>query len=231
MKKKKSYILFVFTMFLCLMHVCLPAHAEVAVQLKKIPAKMSTYYFPPKGNDFDMWNRVFLPEGIRIKESKCKSSDPDVAVVEKDGGVGDEDIYYFITLKKPGKTTLKIPVKNEKTYTLKLTVTKFKNPLKQFKIGKKNYTKRYASSTDYGLKGRKNVEGILSIKPAKGYKLKKITIYQVYHQDDGYQSHDIQTVKDGDYIKMEYSSEMIIRLQNKSTKKTIELSFIPGYRY
>lgn len=99
-----------------------------------------------------------------------KSSDSSVArpYIDKTGKIR---VYFF---KKPGKAVISFKVGNQ---TLKSTVTvkPYSNPLKTFKVGKKNFVSKFNTTTEYNyfrtsdLKNQK-----VSIQAAKNWKISSI---------------------------------------------------------
>lgn len=73
---------------------------------------------------------------------KLKSSNKKMKVEAKDGYI---KVYFGY---KEGKTTITCTVNKVKLKTT-LTVKKYSNPLKTFKIGKTNYTSKYKNIDDY----------------------------------------------------------------------------------
>ncbi len=73
---------------------------------------------------------------------KLKSSNKNMKVEAKDGYI---KVYFGY---KEGKTTITCTVNKVKLKTT-LTVKKYSNPLKTFKIGKTNYTSKYKNIDDY----------------------------------------------------------------------------------
>ena len=90
--------------------------------------------------------------------------------------------YPYVAVKLVGEGTAKISFQYAgKTLTQKITVTEYKNPCKLLKIGKTNYAKCFNKSGHYNHNKRtKDVTGKISIKPKKGWKLKKIEVFNMY---------------------------------------------------
>ena len=94
----------------------------------------------------------------------------------------EDDMYPHVEIKLVGEGTTKISFQYAgKTLTQKITVRKYKNPCKLLKIGKTNYAKCFNKSGHYNHNKRtKNVTGKITIKPKKGWKLKKIEVFNIY---------------------------------------------------
>ena len=94
----------------------------------------------------------------------------------------EDDMYPHVEIKLIGEGTTKISFQYAgKTLTQKITVRKYKNPCKLLKIGKTNYAKCFNKSGHYNHNKRtKNVTGKITIKPKKGWKLKKIEVFNIY---------------------------------------------------
>lgn len=90
--------------------------------------------------------------------------------------------YPHLEIKLVGEGTTKISFQYAgKTLTQKITVRKYKNPCKLLKIGKTNYAKCFNKSGHYNHNKRtKNVTGKITIKPKKGWKLKKIEVFNIF---------------------------------------------------
>lgn len=95
---------------------------------------------------------------------------------------GEDDMYPRVEIKLVGEGTTKISFQYAgKTLTQKITVRKYKNPCKLLKIGKTNYAKCFNKSGHYNHNKRtKNVTGKITIKPKKGWKLKKIEVFNIF---------------------------------------------------
>lgn len=94
----------------------------------------------------------------------------------------EDDMYPHLEIKLVGEGTTKISFQYAgKTLTQKITVRKYKNPCKLLKIGKTNYAKCFNKSGHYNHNKRtKNVTGKITIKPKKGWKLKKIEVFNIF---------------------------------------------------
>lgn len=99
-----------------------------------------------------------------------KSSDVSVArpYIDKMGKIR---VYFF---KKPGKAVISFKIGGQ---TLKSTVTVklYANPLKSFKVGDKDFTSRFHTTTEYNYFRTSNLNNQkVSIKTAKGWRISSI---------------------------------------------------------
>lgn len=100
---------------------------------------------------------------------KLKSSRPSVCKVSaKDGYIRVE---YG---KKSGSSTITCTVKGVKL-SHKFTVKKYTNPLSKFKVGKTNYTSKFAKYNFYT--GKRFKKQTLSLKAKKGWKISDVYLY------------------------------------------------------
>ena len=144
-----------------------PAQAATIKPNKSETVKVShtslKYYLVPT-------NQLYINGKKKFKN--VKNSNTKVAKVE----VTQDGKALNITTKKPGKT--KITYKyGGKTYKKKLVVVKYANPVKSFKIGKKNYVSKFKK---YGwFACSHDVSGLVSVKAKRGWTLKKIVITNI----------------------------------------------------
>ena len=138
------------------------------------PTKLSMIYYP---ND-SAPNYVLLENDMKvtIDMDTVQSTDPEVATLK----IKSEDGQYGIYTTKAGKATVtfKAIAPGSATYVdwaIDVKVTKYANPCKSFKIGKKNYVKKFKKQ--YWFLAPKKISGKLVIKPAKGWKMTGIEKY------------------------------------------------------
>ena len=83
----------------------------------------------------------------------------------------------FLTCKKFGKATLKFTEYEfgDAIYdvTANIRYVKYSNPIKKFKVGSKDYAKKFKKQPYCSIKSN-SLKGKLSVKPAKGWKLVQI---------------------------------------------------------
>lgn len=103
------------------------------------------------------------------KITKIKNSKPSVAKV-----TAGTNSYLAVMPKSEGTTKVTFQYAKKKL-TTKITVVKWANPCKEFKIGKKNYAKNFEKSGHYNLnQQKKDKNEKIKIVPKKGWKLSKI---------------------------------------------------------
>lgn len=113
--------------------------------------------------------------------TNLKSSDPSVATVSTDSGIGNTKVSILALAKKPGKAvisfTAKYGVGLKKTKKLKMTLTvkKYENPCQSFKIGTKNYASEFKDST-FGMMKNPGKKLKVSVKARSGWKLDHIYV-------------------------------------------------------
>lgn len=135
--------------------------------LQKLSGKQGVVYHPS--------DKAYGGTGYMIaseadgKVTKAKSSNKKVISVEQHNYDGFH--YVRITCKKAGKATVSYKFKGKK-HKVEFTVIKYKNPLKTFKVGKRNYTSLFKkglyTTTEQGISGK------LKLKAAKGWKISKV---------------------------------------------------------
>ncbi|MBQ9015095.1 MAG: hypothetical protein IJ109_03145 [Firmicutes bacterium] len=180
-RKKSISMLIALAMFLTGFAMIGASEKAYAEGVNDIEKSYQTFYYPKaKG-----WNTEWLADvsEVTIDMATVKSSKPSVAVLKKDTWTDDDGkVYgnYQIKSKKPGTTTLTFQAKdanaeNYVTKTVKVKVVKFVNPAKTFKIGSKNYAKKYNGKPYYNIK--KKVSGKVNVKAKKGWKVDSIYFY------------------------------------------------------
>lgn len=121
----------------------------------------------------NMGKKVNMDSKVTVKSSK-----PSVVSGEfQDGCV-------FLNIKKNGTSKLTIQNKStKKTYTCTFKVVKYKNPFKKFKIGGKSVAKQFGHSYEGALSKpfAKGTKAKITIKPKKGWKVKKIVYRAAYY--------------------------------------------------
>lgn len=145
---------------------------------------------------------------------KVTVSDKSVMTVKKAVDCGQLGVNC--TLKKAGKVTVRLWLKNKKSgkvtkYSAKVQVTKYSNPVKTLKIGSKNYAK-YFKNNNYGYWVKKSISGKILITPSKGWEL--IEIAKV-NQKNGRMSYPKYVKNKKFTISNNYSCEFGFR--NKKT--------------
>jgi Bacterial Ig-like domain (group 2). len=125
------------------------------------------YYFP------DMSTKSTTISGLE-KDAKVslKSSNKKVVSVKYD----KKSNTVLMSPKKAGKATITCKIKqNGKTYTSKCkwTLLKYQNPFAKFKIGSKDYTKKFNKTNNCSIKISYKARK-LEIKMKKGYKITRL---------------------------------------------------------
>ena len=114
-----------------------------------------------------------LPNG---KISNIKNSNPNVVKVELDEQFG----AIRVNVLKEGTSKVSFRYAR-KTFTQKITVVKYEDPCKSFKIGSTNYTKYFKKSRHFNHNNRKkDITATIKIVPKKGWKLTKIEVQNMY---------------------------------------------------
>ena len=101
--------------------------------------------------------------------------------------IEDNKSDIYIKPLKTGKATLTVTVKNgseTEVYKIKLTIVKYKNPVKGFKVGGKEYKNKFNKRTFYVAKVPKKDRVVkFRVKTKKGYKARTATYF--YETEDG----------------------------------------------
>ncbi len=111
------------------------------------------------------------PRASSIKA--LKSSNPSVArpYLDKNGEIR---VYFF---KKAGKASISFKI-GKQTLKSNITIKEYSNPLKTFKIGKKDFTSKFKASTEYNYFHVSNLNNQnVMIKAAKGWKISSLDIH------------------------------------------------------
>ena len=170
MKSRKLSVLF----FLLLTAVML-LFGFTPKALAQEPSLSPSYrFFIYKNGDNHAW--LYMDgdsSSSKYSIKKVTVSDKSVMTVKKGEFYGQ--LGANCTLKKTGKVTVRLWLKNKKSgkvtkYSAKVQVAKYSNPVKTLKIGSKNYAK-YFKDNDYGYWAKKSISGKLLITPSKGWEL------------------------------------------------------------
>ncbi|MCI8483807.1 MAG: hypothetical protein HFH41_05660 [Lachnospiraceae bacterium] len=110
------------------------------------------------------------PKASSIKS--LKSSDPSIArpYIDKNGNIR---VYFF---KKTGKAVISFKIGSQKLSST-INIKKYTNPLKTFKVGKKNFLSHFNNSTEYNYfhtSPWKNQK--VSIKAASGWRISSLSM-------------------------------------------------------
>ena len=181
--------------------------------------KKSTFYLTAPG-DYVLINMG--KKGVKAKDITVKSSNKKVLVKDKDfGTVADgKKLYPVVRVKKPGKTVLTIKVKKKhsvKKYKCRLTVKKYKSPMKKVTLEGKSLTAQFKDGT-FASHKRVGSKGKISIKVKKGWKVKKID----YHYYNSKGSARTKKVKNNSTVKLQDGASFNYVLYNKKQNSLIK---------
>ena len=234
MGKRKSFFA-VFLAVIVLLAMLLPACAvPVQAASSVLPKELKLVWIPGESSDTEVVNSWEFPENVSLKHAKCKTSNKKVATIERSPDYGGQVSVDYISIKGPGKATLTAVAKKAggkyKTYKIKVTVEEYTNPLKTFKIGAKSYKKKFNDKISVGTMSKKTLSGKLNIKPAKGFKITKITAsYPI--KKNGERVYVNKKLKDGMKIDVTWTGDIFITVKNTKTKEKLELRLYAGYAY
>ena len=120
----------------------------------------------------------YLTTSIRYPEKikKITSSDNDILDLKYfDGGYWGGNFFTFSYIAAKGTVVLTAKGKSGKQYITNLTINKYVNPVKKFKIGSKNLASQFKKSSYGYAKIKKTQKQKISIKTKKGWKVSSIT--------------------------------------------------------
>lgn len=151
-----------------------------------------------------------------------KSSNTSVVTVKKEPFLDDHTIT--MTAKKAGTSTVsfKVKRKNGKTYsfTSKVTVYNYTNPLSVCKFGKKDYTKSYNKKTTVPIAAGYPKKAKVCIVAKKGYKIEGI-----YYSEHG--TGKQRKIKNGSTVTLDAMHYLQIMYKNTS-KKYVSAIYLDG---
>lgn len=152
-----------------------------------------------------------------------KSSNTSVVSVKKEKFIDDHTIT--MTAKKAGTSTVsfKVKRKNGKTYsfTSKVTVYNYTNPLSVCKFGKKDYKKSYNKKTMVPTAKGYPKKAKVCIVAKKGYKIEGI-----YYSEHG--TGKQRKIKNGSTVTLDGSHYLQIMYKNTS-KNYVSAVYLDGY--
>ena len=152
-----------------------------------------------------------------------KSSNTSVVAVKKESFPDDYGIT--MTAKKAGTSTIsfKVKRKNGKTYsfTSKVKVYNYANPLSVCKFGKKDYTKSYNKKTMVPTAKGYSKKAKVCIGAKKGYK-----ITAIYYSEHG--TGIQRKIKNGSTVTLDGSHYLQIMYKNTS-KNYVSAVYLDGY--
>lgn len=162
------------------------AGQEVTYDLTAFKGTENALVYPKRANShqLDMSNRSYVyPLADSDKVAAVKSSNPKVV---KAALRTDNYKRIVVQLKKPGTATVSFKL-NGKKRSMTYKVAKYQNPVSVFKIGKLNLTSKFKESSVYSWytdgpiekqPNPKPITGRINIKPAKGWKLDKVFLFE-----------------------------------------------------
>lgn len=175
--KKYTQIIFAVIMsFVVTLTAIMPvSQAQAKEKLEK------TYFFSvypkmPSAAD-DCFRTIFLQSLWQKPVTAAESSDEDIFTVEEEQTIGSQSICIKIAkVKKEASAELSFTV-GGKERTTNIVVKPYVNPCKAFKVGNKDYKKKFDKTSRYHLtKQKKNISGKAVIKAKKGWKIKEIVL-------------------------------------------------------
>lgn len=203
--KKLRITLIAITMLLFLSG-CFSVTAKAA-EVPYIPAKQ-TYFLTSKEIGYN-WN---LP-GVKSEKyvANLKSSKKSVATVDTFSYNGT--VYVGVTPKKVGKTTVSFTAKvngKKKNYKCVVTVKKYINPFKSFKIGTVNMARKFNSTHLVDMKLSKTLKNQkVSFKLKSGWRLNWAGCY---NSNNG---QDLVAIKNGTKINVRKGRQIQLSLADK----------------
>lgn len=166
--------------------------------------KLTQVYYKKKNVTY-VYRVKNMPSNGRITKVIC--SDGKVAKIS----IGDNNVR--IKPLKEGKATIKVTVKTGRiltTFTSKLTVYKWSNPVANYKIGSKQLKKQFKDTNIYNYKlGSKKTQKF-DVKAKKGWKMTSFTYYDKLGKSTSY-------LYSSKKIKLEKGSSVQINFTNQKT--------------
>ena len=195
------------------------AASSVAFADEDLPESITALYYPKQKSSLETSNWFPLTSDVSFDVDMDKSTIDNPSML----AFKEEDGYLYVILKKAGKTTIHLvatPVGSSeaKTYDINVKVEKYVNPLKTFKIGKKNYAKKFKKD-DFWMVDKKKVSGKLKLKAAKGWK-----IVSIQKQIDS----DLMTVtkiKNNKKVTLKRGQSIYVNCKNKKSGQKLRIVF------
>ena len=187
--KKKTWkkVIALFAAFVMLL-TAIPTYAK-----KQMPfsVELSKNLILPFQPPFNHSNKLLIGTVYAMSPDKVtvKSSNPKIAIIEKEDETGN-DTTLSATPVKPGKATFYVTPKGKKTYTVKVTVVKYQNPISYIKIGNTTITGSAFDKTgnvnlSYDKFKGKNVRFIMKAMNSEGWQIQKHNI-KAYNYSKNY---------------------------------------------
>ena len=170
--------------------------------------------------EIDMGKKAKGAKKITVKSSKKSVLKP---------ASGWKSVYTNVN--KKGKATLTIKVKKKsgtKTYKCKVKVVKYKKPVTKFALGARNYAGSFSKGT-YGMIRNTAASAKLSVKAAKGWKVKKIKYTaSAYNKASRKYTKISKTLKNNSNVSLKtaagWSQQIAVTVYNKKQKLTETLT-------
>lgn len=163
------------------------------------------------------WSVISIVGCSKKSEIKnLKSSNKNMKAEKRDGYV----VVYFGD--KAQKTTITCTVKGVKLKTT-LTVKKYTNPAKSFKIGKTNLTSQFKNTNSVKKNGKTYKNQALNVQLKSGWKINYVVVY-----NDGKSKHysNVNSSKFSKKITLKGSTSYVhVQCVNAKTKITEDLHF------
>ncbi|MBR0397963.1 MAG: hypothetical protein IJI10_06790 [Eubacterium sp.] len=171
MKKRIRLMIAAAAMLICMLMTSIGVSAAPSV-LNDGKFDMTLVYHAKKSsNDLPDDYAVFRKTTANTTVKKLKSSKPSVATVSWSST--NRSVLHF-NLKKPGKTKITGVLyegkKKIKKFTINLTVRKYTNPAKMFKLNGTNYASKFKSLDTYTIKPGSTTKFKVKVLPKKGWK-------------------------------------------------------------
>ena len=217
---KRRAIVFVLLMLTVLgMFGVISARAEEEPDVYSGIKSISLYAVKPRQTNMVPIN--WVSDKKQIKNLKCSNSKVASVSIKKHSGA----CFLAIVPKKAGKVKISFTAKYgenlqySKKLNFKVTVLKYSNPCKSFKIGSKQYASLFKNNPEAKVRPQ-NKKLKISVKPNKGWAVKKIEVYSDLYKK----------VRNGGKVNMKKGGEICVTFRNKKTKKERMISLLFGSR-
>ena len=183
------------------------------------------------GGYIDAPNRpYFLEMGSKTKNAKKVTVNiENKGIVYGDATKNSYTGEYQIQLYVHGTGTTKLTIKvnksgRVKTYKATIKTVDYQNPVKELKIGNKNYASKFKKTKQYNKVKFPSKKGKLVVKPAKNWKVKQIEVYG--DTKDGYTEVKVDNVKTYNLSKFVFVKDAYVTLVNTKTKAVERLELL-----
>ena len=188
---------------------------SVAFADEELPTSITTLYYPKQKSSLETNNYYSITSDISYDVDLSKSSIDDPSIVS----FKESDGYVYLLLKKAGTTMIHLsatPVgsSESKIYDIRVKLEKYVNPVKTFKIGKKNYASKL-KKFDFVMVDKNKVKGKLKVKAAKGWKIVRIERLTTGDQT--------VRIKNNKKVTLKRGKSIYVYCKNKKTGQLIQL--------